>query len=139
MGANEELLVTGIRAAGVFHLITLAAAWFTPIPADWDDNLRKLPAIHRRFAFAQNVFIGATIAFLGLICLFFATELVAATPLARMVCGGIALWWGGRLLVLPWLGVWPHLASMVLRAGFVLLAVECACYAVAFGFLAVCR
>jgi hypothetical protein len=56
-------LILAIRAAGVFHLVTLVAACFTPIPAGWDENLARLPAVHRRFAVAQNFAIGATIAF----------------------------------------------------------------------------
>jgi hypothetical protein len=53
------------------------------------------------------------------------------------VCAGIALWWGGRLVVLPWLGVIPQLRSHWLRAGFVLLIAECAIYTAAYGWLAV--
>ena len=56
-------LILARRAAGVFHLVTLVAACFTPIPAGWDENLARLPAVHRRFAVAQNFAIGATIAF----------------------------------------------------------------------------
>jgi hypothetical protein len=134
---SDERWILAVRAAGVFHFITLAFAHFTPIPPNWDQNLAGLPETHRRFAIAQNVFIGAVIAFAGLACVLFAPELVAGSPLARFVSAGIALWWGGRLVVLPWLKVLPHLNSRGLKAGFCLLIAECAIYTAAFTWLAV--
>jgi hypothetical protein len=125
-----------IRAAGVLHFVTLILACFTPIPPDWDRNLAALPPIHRRFAIAQNVSIGAMIAVLGLFSLCFAPELAAGTPLARAVCGATALFWGGRACVLPWLGVRPALTSGWLRIGYALLVTECISYAIAYAFLA---
>jgi hypothetical protein len=133
---DEAILLLGVRAAGVFHLVTLVAACFTPIPVGWEKNLAGLPEVHRRFAVAQNFAIGATIAFCGIVCLAFAPELVAGSTTARVLCAGIALWWGGRLAILPWLRVWPELRSAFLRVGFGLLCAECAIYAVAFGWLA---
>lgn len=134
---SDELWIPGVRVAGAFHLITVALACFTPIPANWDENLARLPDVHRRFAVAQNVFIGATMVFAGLVSLFFARELVAGTPTARIICAAIALWWGGRLVVLPWLRVWPELRSPLQRAGFVFLHAECAIFATAYGWLTV--
>ena len=133
---SDELWIVGVRVAGVFHLVTVALAHFTPIPPDWDRNLSQLPVVHRRFALAQNIFIGATMIFAGLVSLGFAPVLVAGTPAARIGCGGIALWWGGRLVVLPWLRVWPELHTTLLRIGFVFLHVECALFAAAYGWLA---
>lgn len=133
---ETELWVWGLRAAGVLHFVTLALGWVTPIPPDWDENLARLPVVHRRFALAQNAFIGATMAFCGFISVAFAAELVAGSALARAVNGGIALWWGGRLVVLPWLGVVPQLTARWLRIGFVLLIAECALYALGYGWLA---
>lgn len=133
---DETFWIWGVRTAGGFHLVTVALAHFTPIPSQWDENLARLPEVHRRFAVAQNVFIGATMVFGGVVSLLFARELVAGTVAARIVCAGIALWWGGRLVVLPWLRVWPELGSRWLRAGFVVLHAECAIFAVAYGWLA---
>lgn len=133
---NEATLLLCVRVAGVLHFVTLIFACFTPIPPNWESNLRTLPEIHRRFAVAQNVFIGATIAALGLISLLLPRELISGTPLARAVCAATALFWGGRLVVLPWLGVGPTLSSRWLKIGFVFLVAECAAYVVAYGWLA---
>jgi hypothetical protein len=134
---DEPLLILGVRLAGGFHFVTLVLAWFTPIPPDWEKNLASLPLIHRRFAVAQNASIGATIAALGLFSLCFAPELVAGTPLARAVCAATALFWGGRLGVLPWLGVRSTLTNPLLKLGYTLLLAECAIYAAAYLYLAV--
>jgi hypothetical protein len=134
---DDSTLILGVRTAGVLHFVTLGLACFTPIPPDWDRNLAALPPIHRRFSVAQNFSIGAMIAVLGLFSLFFAPEFVDGTPLARAVCATTALFWGGRLCVLPWLGVRPTLTTPLLRLGYLLLIAECAIYAVAYAWLAV--
>lgn len=134
---SDSLLILGVQAAGLLHFVTLVLACFTPIPPDWDKNLSALPPIHRRFAVAQNVSIGAMIAVLGLFSLFLAPELVGGTPLARAVCAATALFWGGRLGVLPWLGARPTLTTPLLKLGYALLIAECASYAAAYLYLAV--
>lgn len=133
---NDEWLNLGLRVAGVLHFTTLAAACFTPIPRDWEKNLASLPGVHRRFATAQNVFIGATLAFCGAVSLGFAPVLADGSPGGRILCAGIALWWGGRLAVLPWLRVWPELGGRFMRAGFAALYAQCALFAAGYGWLA---
>ncbi len=134
---SDPLFILGVQLAGAFHFVTLVLACFTPIPPDWENNLARLPPIHRRFAVAQNFSIGATIAVLGLLSLGFAPELVAGSPLARAVCGATALFWGGRAVILPWLGVRATLTTPWLRLGYRLLIAECVIYAAAYGWLAV--
>jgi len=133
---SDSFWILGVRLAGLFHFVTLVLACLTPIPPDWDKNLATLPLIHRRFAIAQNVSIGVTIAVLGLFSLCFAPDLVRGAPLARAVCAMTALFWGGRLAVLPWLGVRPALTTPLLRLGYALLLVECATFALAYAYLA---
>lgn len=128
--------IWSVRAAGAFHFVTLVSACFTPIPRHWEENLARLPEVHRRFAVAQNFFIGATMAFFGAVSLFFAPALVEGSSAARVVCAGIAFWWGGRLLVLPWLRVWPELEGAGWRVGFLLLHLQCGAYALGYGWLA---
>jgi len=133
---DESFWLPGVRVAGVFHLLTVALAQFTPIPSGWDENLARLPNVHRRFAVAQNVFIGGVMVFAGIVSLTFARELVSGTPTSRIICAGIALWWLARLMVLPWLRVWPELHTNLLRAGFVVLHAECTIFALGYGWLA---
>lgn len=134
---SDSLWILGVRAAGVFHFITLLIACFTPIPPNWEKQLAALPLINRRFALAQNFSIGATIAILGLISLFLAPELVGGTATARALCGTTALFWGGRAIILPWLGVRPTLTTPALKIGYFFLLLECALYALAYAWLAI--
>jgi hypothetical protein len=133
---TPELWILGLRLAGAFHFVTLTLACFTPIPPDWDKNLAALPPIHRRFAIAQNISIGATIAVLGLISLLLAPELITGHPLARVLCGLTALFWAGRLAILPWLRVHPTLTTPLLRLGYALLLTQCTLYTCAYAWLA---
>jgi hypothetical protein len=133
---DDSFWIWGVRAAGIGHFVTVVLAHFTPIPPGWDENLARLPGVHRRFAVAQNVFIGLTMVFGGVVCGLFAPELVSGSTGGRIVCAAIALWWGGRLVVLPWLRVWPELRGAMLRAGFVVLHMECAIFTAAYGWLA---
>lgn len=133
---DDSFWIQGVRVAGASHLLTVALAAVAPIPANWDKNLARLPDVHRRFAVAQNVFIGGTMVVAGLVSLGFAPELVAGTVTARIICAAIALWWAARLVILPWLRVGPELRTRWLRFGFGLLHAECATMAGVYGWLA---
>lgn len=134
---RPELLTALVRAAGAFHFVTLTLASRTPIPPHWERNLARLPLVHRRFAIAQNYSIGAMIAGFGLISLALPGELVSGAPLARAVCLATAIFWGGRLAVLPWIRAHRCCVSGWLKAGLAALMVECAAYALGYGWLAV--
>jgi hypothetical protein len=134
---NNSQLQWAIQCAGGLHFVTLALACFTPIPPDWDTNLMKLPLVHRRFAIAQNISIGAMIAILGLFSLLFSQDMVRGLPIARAVCFTTALFWGGRLILLPWLNAHTCLPTLGLKIGYALLLLECATYAVAYSWLGV--
>lgn len=133
---NNSRWEFALERAGCLHFVTLALACLTPIPPNWDANLELLPLVHRRFATAQNVSIGAMIATLGLFSILFAQDMVSGVPIARAACLATALFWGGRLLVLPWLRAHTCLPTPWLRIGFVFLMLECATYAAAYSWLA---
>lgn len=136
MEHDAHIWVQSVRAAGLLHFVTLALACITPIPPNWEENLARLPEVHRRFAVAQNLFIGGVIAACGMVSVLFAPQLIDGSPLARVICAGIALWWGGRLFVLPWLGAHRHLKTTLLRIGYMLLLIECMLYFLGYGYLA---
>ena len=125
---SEDLWILGLRTAGVFHFVTVAL--------DWDVGLAALSPVHRRFAMAQNAAVGAVMVFFGYVSLFHAPALLEGSVASRLLAGAIALWWGGRLILLPWLRVGPELGTPLLRVGFALLTLQCAAYGAAFGWLA---
>jgi hypothetical protein len=132
---TDDLWLLGLRAAGVFHFATVALAIRTPVPRDWETGLAALSPVHRRFAIAQNAAVGAVMLFLGYVSLFHAPALLAGDEAARLLAAAFALWWGGRLALLPWLGVRAELTTPRLRLGFALLQAQCAIYAAAYGWL----
>jgi hypothetical protein len=134
---SDDLWLWAVRAAGVFHFVSLVLAWRTPIPPRWEETLATLPEIHRRFSIAQNLAIGGVIAFCGVLCLGFAPVLLETTVASRLLNAGLALWWSVRLGVLPFLKVRPALTTPSLKAGFVLLHVQCTAFAAGFAWLAV--
>lgn len=133
---SDDLWLLGLRAAGVLHFVTFALAWFTPIPREWDRGLAALSPVHRRFALAQNAAVGAVLWFIGYVSLFHAPLLVGGSEGGRLLAAGAALWWGGRLGVLPWLRLGAELTAGWMRVGFGLLIAQCAIYAAAYGWLA---
>ncbi len=133
---SADLWLLGLRVAGLLHVVTFGLAWVTPIPRDWDAGLAALSPVHRRFAIAQNAAIGAVLLFFGYVSLFHASVLLEGSTAGRLLAAGAALWWGGRLVLLPWLGVRGELSSPWLRIGFALLCAQCAIYGLAYGWLA---
>ena len=136
---SDDLWLLGLRAAGVFHFITVALAIRTPIPRDWETGLAALSPVHRRFAIAQNAAVGAVMLFFGYVSLVHAPALLEGSSASRILAAAIALWWGGRILLLPWLRVGPELTTPRLRVGFALLCAQCAIYAATYGWLAFTR
>jgi hypothetical protein len=136
---TDELWLLGLRVAGALHFTTLVAAWFTPVPRDWEGGLARLSPVHRRFAIAQNAAVGAVLLFFGYASLFHAPVFLEGSTAGRLLAMGTALWWGGRLVVLPWLNAWSEVTETWRRVGFALLHAQCAIYAVAYGWLAVGR
>jgi hypothetical protein len=133
---SDEAWLLGVRVAGLFHFVTLGLACFTPIPRDWDAGLAALSPVHRRFAIAQNAAVGAVLVFFGYVALFHARVLLEGSTGGRLLATAAALWWGGRVLLLPWLRVGGELTTRWLRLGFGLLVAQCTIYALAFGWLA---
>ena len=77
--------------------------------------------------------------FCGYVSLVHAPVLLAGDTGGRLLSAGIAMWWGGRLLVLPWLRVGEELNTPWFRFGFAMLCAQCAIYAAAYGWLALGR
>ena len=67
----------------------------------------------------HGVFIVLVIVAFGVICLANAMELAAGSPLARFVCGFVAVFWGARLIVqLFFFDARSYLTRLTLRLGY---------------------
>jgi hypothetical protein len=93
---NLQLL---IFVGGVLHFGILLASALVPKVLDWNAALGKLDLLSRQLVWVHGVFIVLVIVGFGLLSVLFPTELAAGTPLARGLCGFIALFWAARLCV----------------------------------------
>jgi hypothetical protein len=110
--------ITLVRLAGLAHLISLTAILYAPINLRWDEELARLPRLIRQMCNVYQAYTGGTIVAMGLVSLFCAPDLISGTPLARAVCGYIALFWGVRLALQRTYDFAPHLTRLRLRVGY---------------------
>ena len=94
---NLALLLT---FAGIAHFGVLVASATVPKALNWRENLRPLPKLLRQMFWVYGSFIVLMIVSFGVITLGHTETLARGdNPLARSVCGMIALFWSVRLLV----------------------------------------
>lgn len=92
-------LRTLLMIGGVLHFGILIASGLVPQVLDWRGELRKFPPLFAQLVWVHGAFIVLTIIGLGALSVANAGELASGTPLARSLCGFIALFWGARLVV----------------------------------------
>jgi hypothetical protein len=119
----NETLTTLIRTAGFLQWSVLIASALVPVRLHWNSELRGLPRLHRQLFWTYGGYVVLMIVALGLLCVTFAESLAGGTPLARGLCGVIAIFWGIRLVLQFVLDARPYLTAWWLVAGeFVLTA-----------------
>ena len=91
------LTIFALRLAGIFLLGLFVLNFFVPARFKWADELPRLSLINRRIFQVHAVFIALILLMSGLLLVLLPHELVAPTPLARAVLGGLAVFWGLRL------------------------------------------
>jgi hypothetical protein len=130
MEMNVELLV---RLGGVIQLAILSASALVPGVLDWKAELRRLPTLLRQLIWVHGAFIVLVIAGFGIVSVCLAPELIAGTPLARSVCGLVAIFWLARLGIQFFVfDAKPYLGSRLLVLGYHLLTVAFVYLAVVF-------
>ncbi|MEQ2009697.1 MAG: hypothetical protein ABMA26_23175 [Limisphaerales bacterium] len=88
-----------LQLAATTHLGLLAAGLLMPGTVRLREHLAALPAFIRQLFWTYYVFIGLCLVGFGLGTFLLADELAAGTPLARAVCGFLAVFWTLRLIV----------------------------------------
>jgi hypothetical protein len=108
-----------IFVSGVLHFGTLVASAAVPQVLDWKAELGKLDLLSRQLIWVHGLFIVLTIIGFGVLTISCSGELAVRTPLARAVCGFIALFWLARLLVQFFVfDAKPFLKSTFLKIGY---------------------
>ena len=108
-----------LQIAGLLHFGILIASALTPRVLNWRGTLAPLPPLVRQLFWVYGAFIVLVIVSFGTLTLTFARELAEGAPLARGVCGFIAVFWLARLAV-QWLvfDASPYLTAWWLRWGY---------------------
>lgn len=116
--------------AGIGQLALAAGSVAIPQVLDWRGKLATLDPLLRRLFWVYAGYILATNFAFGLLSIVFARELTSGDPLARSVCGFIAVYWTARLVIQFALfhsaapsGIGFRLAEAALTALFLFLAV----------------
>jgi hypothetical protein len=86
---------------------------------DWRHSLAPLAKFNRQVIWTHGVYLACVIASFGLISVLAPHLLADGSPLARVVCGFIAVFWGGRLF-LQWFVYDPreYVNTPPLRLGY---------------------
>ena len=113
---NANLMSQLIFIGGVLHLGITSAGFTSVFVLDWKRNLAGLHALTRHIIWTHGAFVLMTIIGFGTISLACSHTLASGTPLARAVCGFIAVFWASRLMVGAFVfDAKPHLANATLK------------------------
>ena len=129
---------TLLQIGGLLHFAILIASALTPGVLEWRRHLVTLPVLLRQLFWVYGSFIVLVIVSFGTISLAHPSALASGDPLARTVCGMIALFWLARLGVQwfvfdtkPWLtNILLKLGYHALTLGFIALALIYGCAAI---------
>jgi len=95
----EPLLSLALWLAGIAHFCVLGAGVQVPYRFNWKEELPKLSSLNRKLMRVYLVFIGGTIAMLGLLTLLLHDELLRGDRIALILAGCMALWWFTRITI----------------------------------------
>lgn len=114
-----KLLEILLIAAGLGHFAILLASAMVPRVLNWRSNLATLTPFLRRLFWVYGAFVVLMIVGLGTLTLLNANAMAAGDPVARTLCGFIAIFWLARLAV-QWFvfDAKPFLTSLFLKAGY---------------------
>ena len=132
----SEHLPTILFLAGFAQLGILIASSLVPVRLQWKTSLSGLPRLHRQLYWIYGGYVVLAIVANGLICILNADELATGSRLARCVCGYLAIFWGVRVSLQPFLDVREHLTRWWLRAGYHTLTLLFASFTAIFAYAA---
>lgn len=103
---NTTLL---LKLAAFTYLGLLAAGLVMSRVVGLPEHIRTLPKFIRQLFWVYYAFLGLCLTSFGLGTFFLADELASGTPLARAVCGFLAVFWAARF----WWGVSSSICARI--------------------------
>ena len=125
-------LESAIFWIGIGQLAVLIASALVPSRLQWAKVLAVLPDLVRQLFWIYGGYVVLSIISFGTICIVNAGELSAGSGLARSFCAFGAVFWGVRLSLQPVLKAGPYLSKWWLRAGYHVLTLLFASFALVF-------
>lgn len=114
----REQLATLIFIAGLVHFGVLSAAALVPSRLNWKEELGRLSRLQRQMYWVYGGYVVLAIVAFGIISIWNASELAGGGPLARSLCGYMAIFWGIRVCLQAVFDVRPHLTVWWLKLGY---------------------
>ena len=107
-----------LKLTALTYLGLLAAGLLMPRVVALPEHIRLLPTFIRQLFWIYYTFIGLCLVSFGLGTFFLAGELASGTPLARALCGFLALFWTVRFIAGTFVfDLRPYLTSTWRRVG----------------------
>lgn len=126
-----------LKLASFSYLGLLAAGLLMPGVVGLRRHLLAVPAFIRQLFWVYYSFIGLSLVCFGLGTFLLADQLASGTPLARAVCGFLALFWSLRLVAGTFVfDLRPYLTNRWRRAGLVAANLVFSCLPVVYGWVA---
>lgn len=114
-----EPLKIALTLAGIAHFGILIASANAPKALNWKESLRTLSPLIRQMFWVYGWFIVLMIISFGTLTLVHLDVFLSGEPLARWVCGVIALFWFVRLMVQFFVfDAKPYLTNWFYRVGY---------------------
>jgi hypothetical protein len=126
-----------LKLTALTYLGLLAAGLLMPGVVGLRAHLATLPKFIRQLFWVYYAFIGLSLVCFGLGTFFLADQLAAGTPLARAVCGFLALFWSVRFLAGTFVfDLRPFLTNRWRRAGLAAANIVFTCLPIVYGWVA---
>jgi hypothetical protein len=88
-----------LRCAGAGQLILAIACHFIPEMLQLEADVAQLRPLTRQIFWVDSYYVWATFLVFGVVCVLKPHWLLDRSPLATLLLGGFATWWGARLLI----------------------------------------
>ncbi len=126
-----------LKFTALTYLGLIAAGLLMPGVVGLRDHLSRLPKFIRQLFWVYYSFIGLCLICFGLGTFFLADQIAAGTPLARSVCGFLALFWSLRFVVGTFVfDLRPYLTSRWRRLGLAAANFAFTCLPFVYGWVA---
>ena len=126
-----------LKFTALTYLGLLAAGLLMPSAVGLRQHIGTLPKFIRQLFWVYYAFIGLSLVCFGLGTFFLADQLAAGTPLARAVCGFLALFWTVRFVAGTFVfDLRTYLTSPWRRAGLMAANLVFTCLPIVYGWVA---